>query len=273
MHCNIEPTSKLDRLALTQKVIENRKSTMDFEIVAFPQHGLYYTDSLALMQEAAKMDIDFIGGLDPTTIDGNLEKVMDVTIQMALDNNKGIDMHLHETGALGLKTIEYLIKQVNQNPALKNKTFVSHSYVLGTLDVKTTERVAEELAQAGIGIISTVPIGYLVMPIPLLLQKGVHVTSGTDSVTDHWQPFGLANMLQKANVMAESYGLNDEFGLSRCLKIATNHVTPLNDKGQVAWPKVGDTASFGLYETSCSAEAVARMAPIQNHFSKGQQIF
>ncbi len=53
------------------------------------------------MKEAAKMNIDFIGGLDPTNVDGAIEKTMDATIQLALDHNKGIDIHLHESGKSG----------------------------------------------------------------------------------------------------------------------------------------------------------------------------
>ncbi|GGE94546.1 Cytosine/adenosine deaminase [Chishuiella changwenlii] len=268
-HCNIETTSKLDSLKNLQKAIEQKKDNFNVEIVAFPQHGLYYTESLAIMKEAAKMNIDFIGGLDPTSIDGNMERTMDDTIQMALDNKKGIDIHLHETGESGLKTFEYLIDKVNENPVLKGKTFMSHAFVLAKLDAKKQEEIAEKLADAKIGIISTIPFGRTIMPIPTLIKKGVYVATGTDSVIDHWQPFGLGNMLQRANVMAELYGMSDEFGLSRCLKIATNQITPLDDNGNVAWPKVGDEASFNLIAASCSAEAVARISPLVAHFDKG----
>jgi len=268
-HCNIETTSKLDSLKNLQKAIEQKKDNFNVEIVAFPQHGLYYTESLAIMKEAAKMNIDFIGGLDPTSIDGNMERTMDDTIQMALDNKKGIDIHLHETGESGLKTFEYLIDKVNENPVLKGKTFMSHAFVLAKLDAKKQEEIAEKLADAKIGIISTIPFGRTIMPIPTLIKKGVYVATGTDSVIDHWQPFGLGNMLQRANVMAELYGMSDEFGLSRCLKIATDQITPLDDNGNVAWPKVGDEASFNLIAASCSAEAVARISPLVAHFDKG----
>lgn len=271
-HCNIETTSKLDSLKNLQKAIEQKKDNFGTEIVAFPQHGLYYTDSLPIMKEAAKMDIDFIGGLDPTSIDGNMKRTMDETIQMALDNNKGIDIHLHETSESGLQTFEYLIDKVNENPVLKGKTFMSHAFVLAKLEAKKQEEIAEKLADAKIGIISTIPFGRTIMPIPTLMKKGVHVASGTDSVIDHWQPFGLGNMLQRANVMAELYGMSDEFGLSRCLRVATDQKTPLDDNGNMVWPKVGDEASFNLFNASCSAEAVARISPLIAHFDKGALI-
>ncbi len=67
------------------------------------------------------MDIDLIGGLDHYTIDGAIEKTIDFTVQLALDNHKRIDIHKHETGESGLKTAEYLIGKVNENKSLKGK--------------------------------------------------------------------------------------------------------------------------------------------------------
>src|SRR5699024_2682786 len=115
-HVNIEPTSRLDSLKNLELALANKNKVFQAELVAFPQHGLYYTDSLAYMQEAAKMGIDFIGGLDPSTLDGAMEKTIDTTVQLALDNNKGIDIHLHESGESGKKTIEYLLRKVIENP-------------------------------------------------------------------------------------------------------------------------------------------------------------
>lgn len=96
-HVNIEPTSKLNSLKNLQIALDNKKKGFGAELVAFPQHGVFYTESAAFMKEAAKGDIDFIGGLDPFNVDGAIEKTMDFTVQLALDHHKGIDIHLHET--------------------------------------------------------------------------------------------------------------------------------------------------------------------------------
>ncbi len=56
-HVNIEPTSKLQSLKNLQKALENKKKSFGAELVAFPQHGVFYTDSVPYLKEAAKMDI------------------------------------------------------------------------------------------------------------------------------------------------------------------------------------------------------------------------
>ncbi|MDQ6473054.1 amidohydrolase [Flavobacterium sp. LHD-80] len=262
-HVNIEPTSKLQSLKNLQKALENKKNTFGAELVAFPQHGVFYTDSVPYLKEAAKMDIDFIGGLDPFSIDGAIEKTIDFTVQLALDNNKGIDIHLHESGESGVKTIDYLIAKVNENTALKGKTFLSHCFALGKLDKTKQEEMAEKLSNAQIGIVSTVPFGSLVMPIPTLMKYGINVMTGNDSIIDHWNTFGTGSVLQKANLAAQLYGQATEFGLSRMLKLAAAGPIPLDDKGVQQWPKTGDKADLVFLDASCSAEAVSRMSPVR----------
>src|SRR5690606_29446678 len=95
-HFNIDTTSGFHSLENLLKMLENKKDSFSAELVAFPQHGLYYTDSAPLMKEAARLDsVAFVGGLDPFSIDKKIEKVIDFTVQLALDNKKGIDIHLH----------------------------------------------------------------------------------------------------------------------------------------------------------------------------------
>lgn len=272
-HVNIEPTSKLDSLKNLQKAIDNKKSTFGTELVAFPQHGIFYSHSEQLMKDAAAMDIDFIGGLDPNAIDGSVEKQIDFIVQLALDHGKGIDIHLHEGGEPGLRTVEYLAQKVVENPALAGKTFLSHCFVLARLEKPKLEEIAEKLANARVGVISTIPFGNTIMPIPTLYRHGVTVMTGNDSIVDHWNTFGSGSVLQKSNMMAQLYGQSTELELSRCLKLATCGTLPLDDKGKQQWPKPGDEASVVLVDASCSAEAVARISPVKALVHRGELVF
>jgi len=272
-HVNIEPTSKLDSLKNLQKALDNKKKSFGAEIVAFPQHGVFYKNSVPYLKEAAQMNIDFIGGVDPYTIDGAIEKTIDFTVQLALDHQKGIDIHLHETGESGLKTVEYLIDKVNENPSLKGKTFFSHCFILGKLDKIKQEEIAEKLGNARVGIASTIPIGNLIMPLPTLQKHNVTVYTGNDSIIDHWNTYGTGSVLEKANLYAQLYGQSTEFLLSRSLKLATANLTPLDDKGIQQWPKTGDDADFVLLNASCSAEAVSRISNVESLIYRGNVVF
>ncbi len=272
-HVNIDPTSQLDSLKHLQLALANKNKSFGAELVAFPQHGIYYTKSADLLKEAAKMDIDFIGGLDPTSIDGSIEKHLDFVVQLALDNGKGIDIHLHESGESGMKTIEYLIGKVNENSVLKGKTYVSHAFALRYLDKVKSEEIAEKLGAAKVGIASTIPLSGSPMPIPTLYKYGVEVLAGNDCIVDHWNTFGTGSILQKANIAAQIYGYRTEFELSRILKLATGNILPLDDNGKRQWPATGDQANVVLVDASCSAEAVSRVSAVKSLIHNGNLVF
>ena len=273
-HFNVDPTSGLDSLKHLEKALENKKSTVSAELVAFPQHGLYYTDTLPILKDVAKLDaVAFIGGVDPYSLDGSIEKVMDQITQLAIDNNKGIDIHLHEMGESGMNTIQYLIDKTIENPQLRGKSFVSHAFALSALNTAEAEKIAEKLAHAGVGIVSSVPFGNMIMPIPTLRKHGVEVLIGNDNIQDHWNTFGSGNMLQKANLIAELYSYGTEWQLSRTLAFATRYKLPLDDKGNQQWPKVGDEANLVFVDASCSAEAVSRISPVRSLIHKGNIVF
>lgn len=273
-HFNVDPTSGLKSLTNLEKALASKKDTVEAELVAFPQHGLYYTDTLPILKDVAKLEaVSFIGGVDPYSLDGSIEKSMDQITQLALDNNKGIDIHLHEMGESGMKTIEFLIDRTLENPQLKGKVFVSHAFALSRLTNVEAEKIAARLAEAGVGIVSSVPFGNMIMPIPTLRKYGVEVLIGNDNIQDHWNTFGSGNMLQKANLIAELYGYGTEFGLSRTLAFATRYKLPLDNNGNQQWPKVGDEASMVFVEASCSAEAVSRISPVTSLIHKGNIAF
>lgn len=273
-HFNVDPTSGLKSLTNLEKALASKKDTVEAELVAFPQHGLYYTDTLPILKDVAKLDaVSFIGGVDPYSLDGSIEKSMGQITQLALDNNKGIDIHLHEMGESGMKTIEFLIDRTLENPQLKGKAFVSHAFALSRLTNVEAEKIAARLAEAGVGIVSSVPFGNMIMPIPTLRKYGVEVLIGNDNIQDHWNTFGSGNMLQKANLIAELYGYGTEFGLSRTLAFATRYKLPLDNNGNQQWPKVGDEASMVFVDASCSAEAVSRISPVTSLIHKGNIAF
>jgi cytosine/adenosine deaminase-related metal-dependent hydrolase len=272
-HCNIDPVSGLKSLEHLQLALANYRDSFECEIVAFPQHGLLHSKVDGLMREAMSMGVQYVGGLDPTNVDGAMEASLGAMFQIALDHDKGIDIHIHEANPAGVAALNYMIATVEKTPALRNRLTLSHAFALSTLRPEELNEMAGRMAAQGVTVVSTVPIGQRMMPLPQLRAKGVKIMTGTDSVIDHWSPFGTGDMLEKANLCAQLYGGSDEFRLSRALAIATGDLLPLSDDGQVAWPKPGDTAEFVLVDASCSAEAVARRSPRRATFHKGRLVY
>lgn len=268
-HCNIEPVSGLRRLEATMQALDTFSGKISHEIVAFPQHGLLRSDSVQLMKQALEEGATHVGGVDPHTIDGDIEKSLQSMVELAVMNHAGIDIHLHEGGQAGEQTLTRLA-DLTEEAGLQDKVTVSHAFWFASAEQQEAERLAERMASLGMSIASTVPIGRTMMPLPMLHKKGVKVKLATDSLTDHWSPFGNGDQLEKVGRFAELYGCNDERSLSQSLGFITGGLTPLNQQGDQLWPKVGDEANFVLVHASCSAETVARRAKRQMVCYKGR---
>ncbi|MDN3017028.1 amidohydrolase family protein [Paenibacillus sp. BSR1-1] len=270
-HCNVDPVIGLKNLEATVNALKKYEDVLTYDIVAFPQHGLLKSDSVQLIRDAMKNGATLVGGVDPATVDRNIEKSLYTIFDIAVENNKGVDIHLHDPNTLGAFTFERMAHYTKE-AGLKGRSTVSHGIALGDLNGEALTEMAAILKDQEMDVTTTVPINRATIPIPTLDKLGVPVSVGHDSITDHWSPFGTGNTIQKLGTLAERFRLSDEYSLSTVLKYGTGGVTPLNEKGERVWPKVGDEATMMLVNASCSAEAVARRATVEALFFKGKKV-
>ncbi|QTD42528.1 amidohydrolase family protein [Sporosarcina sp. Te-1] len=270
-HCNIDPVVGLRNLEATMEALDSYTDKLSSEVVAFPQHGLLRSGVETLMRDALKQGATLVGGVDPYTVDEDIDKSLSTIFDIAVEANAGVDIHLHDRDSLGIHTMHRLADFTEQ-AGLQGKVTVSHAFGFANVPTGKVVELAERFAELGIGITSTVPIGKLIMPIPLLHDKNVQIDLGTDSLTDHWSPFGTGDNLEKASRLAELYGYVDELSLSQALGFITGGKTPLDKEGKQTWPVVGDEASLNLVQATCSAEAVARRANRGAVFFKGNLV-
>ncbi|NOJ69863.1 amidohydrolase [Paenibacillus alvei] len=256
-HVDVYPEVGLENLEQVKRALQTFEGKLTYEIVAFPQHGLLRSKSKQLVREALRQGASFVGGVDPATVDGDLEASLQEMVELAVEGNAGIDLHLHDADHLGVFTIKRLA-QLTKEAGLQGKVAVSHAFGLGDVSQAQAEVIGELLEDAGISIITSVPINRKFPPVGLLHRKGVNVAVGCDNIFDVWSPFGDGDILKRAGRLAEMYGWSDERSLARTLQFITDGKTPLHDNGERVWPKVGDDANMVLVEASCSAEAVAR---------------
>lgn len=270
-HCNVDPVIGLKNLEATVNALKKYEDVLTYEIVAFPQHGLLKSDSVQLIRDAMKNGATLVGGVDPATVDRNIEKSLYTIFEIAVENNKGVDLHLHDPNTLGAFTFERMAHYTKE-AGLKGRVTISHANALGDLQGEALTEIITILKDQEIDITSTVPVNRPTIPIPTLDKFGIQVSVGHDSITDHWSPFGTGNTIQKLGILAERFRLSDEYSLSKTLKYGTGGVTPLNEKGERVWPKVGDDATMMLVNASCSAEAIARRATVGSLFFKGKKV-
>ena len=133
-HCNVDPVSKLGNLEHLKASLDRYKDVLESSIIVFPQHGLLASDSVSLMREALKSGgVGFVGGVDPTSFDRAMEKSVDTTVQLALDFNVGIDIHIHEPRATAIPAFNRFMDHVEKNLQLRGKVTFSHAFSLAEL--------------------------------------------------------------------------------------------------------------------------------------------
>ncbi|WP_170834395.1 amidohydrolase [Fictibacillus solisalsi] len=270
-HCNVDPVIGLKNLEATLQAVEAYKGKASVEIVAFPQHGLLRSKSVSLVREALRNGASLVGGVDPASIDENIEKSLQTVIELAVEGDADIDLHLHDPGHLGIFTFKRLAA-LTEEAGWQGRVTISHGFAFADISTEETSEVAELLAHQGISVTSSVPIGRTI-PIPLLQKKGVKVSLGDDSITDHWSPFGKGDSLEKAGTLAERFNLIDECSLGQTLGFITGGITPINKEGERVWPNRGDAANLVFVDASCSAEAIARRARRMAVFFEGNMVF
>lgn len=270
-HVDIYPEVGLENLSGVKTALADYEQQVDSEIVAFAQHGLLYGNTVGLMREAVRNGAGLVGSVDPATVDLNIEASLVQLMDIAVEGNVGIDLHLHDPSYLGTFTMKRLAA-LTIEAGWQGKVAISHAFGLGDVTLSEARTVAESLKEAGVSIVSSVPIGRNIPPVSLLADVGVNVSLGNDNIYDSWWPTGNGDVLERLGRLVEINRWTDEFSLSQALRFITDGITPLTTTGEQVWPVKGDVASFVLADAKCTAEAVARRAKRTAVFHKGSLV-
>lgn len=272
VQCNVDPVVGLGNMERVLKALEDYRDKVDYELVAFPQHGLLRSNSISYMKNAMRNGAKIVGGLDPATIDDNINKSIDEMMNIAVEFNSDIDIHLHERGTLGAYVIRRLLKVVEE-AKWQNRVTISHGYCLGDLERSDLINICDSMKALGIELSTTSPIDTSCPPVSFISDYGVKVNIINDNINDHWSPFGSGDLLERLSRMCEKFGVIEEENLNKYLKLITNGVSILDKEGNVLWPKSNDKADIVFCDASCSAEAIARISKRKAVMKNGKFIF
>lgn len=266
---NLDPVIEMKNIEIIKEVLDQNKNRLEYELVAFPQHGTIKTENLGLLSKAAKSDaIDVIGGVDPASIDNDIEKSLETTFEIASKNGKEVDIHLHDPGELGIYEIKRIIA-FTKKYEMQGKVEITHAYSMGAVSEDSLIDLVKDLAKNNIVINTTVPIDAPAPPIPLLQKHGVKVNVVNDNINDHWTPFGTGDMIRSVNRAAEVFSMVDEISLSQSYGLVSNGLTALDSKGNRQWPNVGDSANILFTKAESTAQLVARVCSERVTMYKG----
>ncbi|MCG7372021.1 cytosine deaminase [Pseudomonas luteola] len=200
-------------LAALKAMLEIREETshlVDTQIVAFPQEGIEsYPQGRELMEEAIRLGADVVGGI-PHFEYTREQGVSSVKFLMDLAERTGclVDVHCDETDDPHSRFLEVLAEEARSR-GMGSRVTASHTTAMGSYDNAYCSKLFRLLSRSGISFIScptesihlqgrfdTFPKRRGVTRVNELLEAGMNVCFGQDSIVDPWYPLGNGNILR-----------------------------------------------------------------------------
>ncbi|MFC7693241.1 amidohydrolase [Paeniroseomonas aquatica] len=200
-HCDVTPAFGLTALEGTLAARQAHRHMVHVETVAFPQAGIIRAPgTLELLDAALRAGADLVGGLDPCEVDRDAKGHLDAVFGLAEKHGKGIDIHLHEAGELGLFSLqEFCARTVAHG--LQGRATISHGFCLGGIAESKQQAAAALMAESGVALATHGAGGASLPPLGLLRAAGVRILCGHDNLRDTWGPYGSGDMLERAAII------------------------------------------------------------------------
>ncbi|TKV69403.1 cytosine deaminase [Marinobacter panjinensis] len=228
---------KLTGLKAMLEVRERMAETVDLQIVAFPQEGLWsFPQGKELMEEAVRLGADVVGGIPhfEFTRDYGVESVQWL-VALAHKHDLLVDVHCDEIDDPESRFLEVLAAE-----ALKldygSRVTASHTCAMGSYNDHYCSRLFRLLKQSGVHFLS-MPTESLHLQgrfdgypkrrgltrVPELLEAGLKVAFGQDSIRDPWYPLGNGNMLRTLDVGLHACHMLGMGWIDRSLELITDN--------------------------------------------------
>lgn len=268
-------------LALKKEV----KELIDIQVVAFPQDAVFTNKiNRDLLEEAVKMGIDVIGGaphIEYTREDG--VKEVELIYDLAEKYDRLIDIHIDETGDPHSRFVEVMAKE-SINREFFDRATASHTTAMHNYNNDYAFKLIGNLAKAKINMITN-PFDNTVLQnrtdgyprkrgctrVDELLEKGVNVSIGHDSIMDPWYSMGKGNMLAAAYLLMHTAQLNGYEQVNTLFDMITTNSAKtmhLSDYGI----KPGNSADLIILDAENPFEAIRLQAECLYVIRKGKVI-
>lgn len=227
----------LTALKAMLEVRERTAGAVDLQIVAFPQEGIWsFPNGRELMEEAMRLGADVVGGIPhfEFTRDYGVESVRWL-MQLAQRYDRLVDVHCDEIDDPQSRFLEVLAAE-----ALRldygSRVTASHTCAMGSYDDAYCSRLFRLLKKSGLRFLSmpteslhlqgrfdSYPKRRGLTRVPELLDAGLKVAFGQDSIRDPWYPLGNGNMLRTLDVGLHACHMLGMSWIEKSLELVTDN--------------------------------------------------
>lgn len=226
--------STVDGLLAVQ---DDLSDLVDIQIVAFPQDGLYTDpEHVDLYEKSLEKGVDLAGAIphnEWTREDGvrSIKFVLDMAEKYDVD----VDMHIDETDDPASRFTEVLVSE-SRKRELDDRVTASHATAMHSYNNAYASKLIGNLSATDINVITN-PLDNSVLQgrydsyprrrghtrIDELLEAGVTVGMGHDSLMDPWYHYGQGDPMDAAFVMLHYAHMSGYSELSSIWKMVTEN--------------------------------------------------
>lgn len=218
-------------------VREQTASFIDLQIVAFPQEGIWsFPNGRELMEEAIRLGADVVGGIPhfEFTRDYGADSVRWL-MELAHKHDRLVDVHCDEIDDPESRFLEVLAAE-----ALRldygSRVAASHTCAMGSYNDAYCSRLFRLLKKSNLRFLSmptenlhlqgrfdSYPKRRGITRVPELLDAGLKVAFGQDSIRDPWYPMGNGNLLRTLDVGLHACHMLGMSRIERSLELITDN--------------------------------------------------
>jgi cytosine deaminase len=232
-HAEVDPILGLNAFEAAMELKEKVKHALDLQIVVFPQEGISKSPGTAeLMEEAMRLGGDVVGGI--TYQDADLAAHLQFVFDLADKFGKPIDFHADFSDHPEQLAISDIADRTIA-AGMQGLVSAGHVTSLGSLERGQAAKVAERIKEADLHIMSLPATDLFIngrgdqekqrrglTPISLLREKGVNVVIGVNNVRNPFTPFGKADPLETAWLLAVTAYMGGEADARHLIEMLTN---------------------------------------------------
>ena len=249
------------------------RGQMEMQLVAFPQQGIYSFDGgEELMRKAVQAGADVVGGIPHFEITREYgERSVKFAMALAAEHGLRVDIHCDETDDDHSRFSEVMAAETIRL-GLEGRVTASHTTAMHSYNAAYAFRLINNLRRARMHMVTN-PLDNSVLQgrfdaypirrghtrVKELLDAGVNVCIGHDSVMDPWYPLGYGDPLQAAMVLAhygQMSGYEELKTLVRMITVQPALALGLENYGL----EVGRPAGLVVFEAPTESDAI-RLVP------------
>lgn len=249
------------------------KDYIDLQLVAFPQDGLYRTETgRANLLRALDMGVDVVGGIPhfERTMQEGADSLVDLC-RIAAERGLMVDIHCDETDDPLSRHIETLARETLRH-GLGGRVAGSHLTSMHSMDNYYVSKLLPLIAEAGVSAIPNPLINIVLQGrhdsfpkrrgltrVKEMQAHGIAVGWGQDCVLDPWYSLGTGDMLDVAFMGLHVAQMTHPEEMARCFTMVTEtnaQIIGLEGYGL----KKGAKASLVVLDAATPTEAV-RLRP------------